>query len=204
MDTDTTFKDNLMNSLTNLLWRGIDILAENFPIVATRYYQKIIGSEYQREYQQFNILPTDTILHIGCGTYPLTEMVLRSTCNPKKIQGIDNRIRATNIAQKYIATQDNDQNITIDYGDGKQYDFHGFSTIIISSCATPKTPILQHLIKNASSQTKIILREVETAAPTIYSYLKQQKNIIIQDSLTHHPFPFVKPFGWISYLIIKE
>lgn len=204
MTSELSFKDQLMNSFTNIFWRGIDILAENFPIFATRYYQKNIGTEYQKEYKQFNISSDDSILHIGCGTYPLTELILNSSCNPQKIKGIDNRKKATIIARKYIATQNNNQKISIDYGDGTQYNLNGFSTIIVSSCATPKTSILQHLIKNASSQTKIILREVESAAPSIDTYLKQQRNIIIQDRLTHHPFPFVKPFGWISYLLIKK
>ena len=204
MATKTSFKDHLMNTCTNILWRGIDIIAENFPIFAYRYYQKIIGEEYQKEYHQFNISADDSVLHIGCGTYPLTELILRSVCNPKKIKGIDNRKKATDIAQKYISTQKKNRRITIDYGDGTQYDLNGYSTIIISSCATPKTPILNHLIHNAPSDTKIILREVESSAPSIYSFLKCQKNLSIQDSIIHHPFPFVKPFGWISYLIKKK
>ncbi|HMA83510.1 MAG TPA: hypothetical protein VKP59_04705, partial [Candidatus Thermoplasmatota archaeon] len=126
------------------------------------------------------------------------------SCNPKKIKGIDNRKKATAIAKKYILTQKKNQRIIIDYGDGTQYDLKGYSTIIISSCATPKTPILKHLINNASPQTKIILREVESSAPAIQSFLQRQTNISIKDSLMHHPFPFVKPFGWISYLLIKD
>jgi len=204
MATETTFKDQLMNTCTNILWRIIDIIAENFPIFASRYYEKIIGDEYQREYHQFNISADDSVLHIGCGTYPLTEIILRSSCNPKKIKGIDNRKKATAIAKKYILTQKKNQRIIIDYGDGTQYDLKGYSTIIISSCATPKTPILKHLINNASPQTKIILREVESSAPAIQSFLQRQTNISIKDSLMHHPFPFVKPFGWISYLLIKD
>lgn len=204
MATETSFKDYLMNTCTNILWRGIDIIAENFPIFASRYYQKIIGDEYQKEYNQFNISADDSILHIGCGTYPLTELILRSACNPKKIKGIDNRKKATAIAQKYISTQKQNQRITIDYGDGTQYDLDGYSTIIISSCATPKTPILNHLIHDTSSDTKIILREVESSAPSILTFIQHHKNISIQDSIIHHPFPFVKPFGWISYLLVKK
>jgi len=204
MASESSFKEHLMNTLTNILWRGIDILAENFPIIASRYYQKIIGKEYQREYHQFNISKDDSILHIGCGTYPLTELMLSTTCTPKRIQGIDNRKQATRIAKKYIATQNQSQGITIDYGDGIKYDLEGYSTIIISSCASPKTPILNHLIKNALPNTKIILREVESSAPSILQFLQSHQNITVQDSLEHHPFPFVKPFGWISFLLIKK
>lgn len=204
MTSESSFKDNLMNTLTNLLWRGIDILAENFPIIASQYYQKIIGKEYQREYHQFNISKNDSILHIGCGTFPLTELMLSTTCTPKKIKGIDNRKQATQIAKKYIATQDHSQVITIDYGDGIKYNLEGFSTIIISSCASPKTPILTHIIKNALPNTKIILREVESSAPSILYFLKSHQNITVQDTLKHHPFPFVKPFGWVSFLLTKN
>lgn len=204
MTPTPTMKVRLMNTCSNLLWRAIDLLAETFPVIAQHYYQKIIGTEYQKEYAQFNITTNDCILHIGCGTFPLTEMILSSTCKPQKIIGIDNRKQATTIAQKFITTYQNKSNIIIKHGDGKTFDLTGFTTIIISSCASPKTEILAHILNQAMPQTKIILREVESSAPTILHYVHAQKELSIQDTLSHHPFPFVQPFGWISYLLIKK
>jgi len=177
------FKNKLLNymmkKISNYYWYIIDNLAFKLDKFAEIYYKKSIGSQYRMEYQTFNISKNDKVLHIGSGAFPLTEIDV---------------VREKNLQDK----------IKINLGNGKNYPIKEFDVIIISSCASPMVKIIEHVFKNAKSNSKIIVRAIETSLKPLIESIDLQKNIIFVKKIEHHPFPFLKPFGWQSFYLIKK
>ena len=188
------------NIASNTFWKTIDLIAQYHSSFARKYYTRYIGNEYIKEYLQFQIKESDTVLHIGCGTFPLTEIMLAKTCQ-SQIIGIDNRSPAITQAQRYLQKHNLTETIHIIAGDGTCFNYSDYTIIIISSCASPKTAIIDSILTTATPDTRIILRELDINAKAILSYIQQIKKIAVLDHMTHHPFPFIKPFGWNSYFL---
>ena len=191
---------SLISIISNTLWKTIDLIAQHHPSFARKYYTHYIGSAYQKEYEKFNICESDSVLHVGCGTFPLTEIMLARSCQAT-IYGIDNRTHAISAAQHYLNYQGLTDIITIEYADGINHDYAPYSVIIISSCASPKQTILDAILTTAHPNTRIILREVESHSAKILSFIDQKPLLQLLDHMSNHPFPFFKPFGWNSYLL---
>ena len=84
----------------NLFWKIIDWLACKIEYLA-KIYDKTVGNEYRRESKTFDLPNTKRILHIGCGSYPITAMVL-AEMNNVNVVTIDNDIKAINRAKRVI------------------------------------------------------------------------------------------------------
>mgnify|MGYP006306722671 FL=1 len=189
-----TNKQHFINILANYLWKVIDLLAYNFPIFAKNYYDRSIGSQYRREYYTYDIKKTDKVIHIGCGIFPLTEITLAQTTNAT-IHGIDKDKKIINKALQAVNYYGLNEKIQITHGNGTSFPLKDYSVIIISSCASPKIPILTHIINEMKSGSKIIIREVESSSNLIFSELEKNNKIKFVDSITHQPFPFFSQFG---------
>jgi protein-L-isoaspartate O-methyltransferase len=172
-------------------------------LLATFYEKQLIGKEYQKETQQFKISKDDKTLHIGCGAYPLTEITL-GTLIGAHVVGIDNNPIAVQRAQQTIRNKNLQNKITIRQGDGINFPVKDYTVIILSSCSSPKLDILNHVIKTARPQTKIIVREIQLEAQRILEYIKSHNNIELVDTLLHKPFPFIAPLGWHSFFLRKK
>ena len=195
-------KNTILNAPSNIFWEIIDILTSRFGFLES-YYEKTIGEEYIREYRLFNIKSGEKVLHIGCGSYPLSEIILSQIIHAKVV-GIDKNSLAIKKAIDVIRQRGLKNSIEIIEGDGLNYPMKNFDIIIISSCAYPKIPILKHVFKNINSNTRVILREKEISIKPIIDYLQKQKNIVIIDKIIHHPFPFYHPLGWESYYLQRK
>jgi len=188
----------VIKTLSYIYWTIIDIIAHKFNFFTRWYYDKSIGNEYQKEFKTFHMRTEDTVLHIGCGSFPLTELTLarKIKCS---ITGIDKDKIAVRNAKKTIKEATLQTLVTIHNGSGESYPVEPFTTIIISSCAHPKENILNHILRHAKKGTKIIIREVETSARQIQEYTEKQSKLQFIASIDHHPFPFIPPFGWKSF-----
>lgn len=196
-------RHDFINLLANFYWTVIDLLANQFDTFALHYYDNSIGSEYRKEYQKYQIDNTDSILHIGCGIFPLTEITLAQH-SKATIVGIDKDERIIKKAISSVYHYGLENQIRIMHGAGENYPLKSFSVIIISSCATPKKSILDHIINKMNPGTKIIIREVETSSKPLFNTLSKQKNLSFCGSISHHPFPFYSPFGWDSQCYMKK
>lgn len=192
-----------MNKLTNVHWKIIDLLAFFFDSFATSYYDKSIGSEYRKEYRTYHITSEDNVLHIGCGIFPLTEITLAQETNASII-GIDKDNTTIEKAQKAVHHYQLDDNINITHGSGEYFPLSQFSVIIISSCASPKINIINHVIKEMKPESKIIIREIESSAQLIFTFFDQRNDLSYCGSLAHNPFPFYSPLGWQSRCYQKK
>ena len=201
------FKNKLLNymmkKISNYYWYIIDNLAFKLDKFAEIYYKKSIGSQYRMEYQTFNISKNDKVLHIGSGAFPLTEITLAEEIGTTVV-GIDKSRKAVESADDVVREKNLQDKIKINLGNGKNYPIKEFDVIIISSCASPMVKIIEHVFKNAKSNSKIIVRAIETSLKPLIESIDLQKNIILVKKIEHHPFPFLKPFGWQSFYLIKK
>jgi len=168
--------DELKILFSNLLWTVIDILSCKTPKIGI-IYDKFIKKEYLREIKLFELSRSKKILHIGCGPYPITSIMLSDISNGK-IVGIDKNPNVTNWAKKMIYKKNLGERINIKCGDGINFPLEGFDTIIISSCSIPKYKIIEHLFENAPCNCKIVVREQPGPDKLVLGYINLYKDKI--------------------------
>jgi ubiquinone/menaquinone biosynthesis C-methylase UbiE len=192
----------VIKKFSNCFWEMADLWSYKNDKIAN-LYNKSIGKEYRKEYENCNVSSTTNILHIGCGSYPLTEMVL-ADCSNGHIVGIDKNPETVQRAQQIIKKNNLENHITIQHGNGLNFSVDDFDVIIISSCSLPKVQILQHLFQTAKSQSTIIVREVDIAANDILKCITGYPNIELIKQVRHNPFPFFEPTGWTTFCLKKK
>ena len=193
----------LIKNISNYYWDIVDNLAFKLDKLVERCYKKSIGAEYRREYQTFDISKNDKILHIGSGAFPLTEIILAETIGAT-VAGIDSSMKAVNSAGKVVHKKNLQDKIKINYGNGIDHPINDFDVVIVSSCASPMLKIVEHIFKTAKNNSKIIIREMEASVKPLIRYIDMQRNVFIVKKIDHHPFPFLKPFGWQSFYLTKK
>ena len=104
----------------------------------------------------FNLKNAENILHIGCGAFPISAMILHEV-NGGKIVGIDSNSKFVNLARKVINNKNLSDRIEIKHGNGMSFPLNDFDTIIISSCSNPKIKILEHVFKTAIPQITVAI-----------------------------------------------
>ena len=194
-----SIKDKFRITKSNIFWKTIDYIACKINSFA-KLYENTIKKEYERESKLFNISKSKNILHIGCGSYPVTALTLAkiSGC---KVVAIDIDQRAIKLANKIINKKNLQDRIFINKGDGRSYPIKEFDTIIISSCSIPKIEILNYIFKTAKLNCKIIVREIYGPSKAVVECINHHDNIEIQKRIGNHPFPTSK---WESFYLIKN
>ncbi len=187
--------------LSNFFWEVADAWSYKNDKIAKRY-DKSIEEEYKRECEACGLSTNTKILHIGCGAYPLTQIVLAQCCSGELV-GIDKNPVAVKRAREVIQRHHLQERITINQGNGTDYPVGDFDLILISSCSFPKIQILEHLFKEAKSSSTIIVREVRIAATDILRCIKEHPEIELIQQMHHTPFPFYGPLGWDTFYLQK-
>jgi precorrin-6B methylase 2 len=191
-----------IKKISNCFWELADTWSYKNEKIAT-FYNRFIGKEYQKEYENCAIASNVNVLHIGCGAYPLTEIVLAS-CSTGHIVGIDKNQKTVTQARQVIEKKKLEDCITITHGDGLDFSVDDFDVIIVSSCSLPKVQILKHLFEKAKSQSTIVVREVDIAANDILQCLDAHHDIELIKQVRHNPFPFFEPIGWTTFYLKKK
>jgi len=204
--TKKTFLDSFaiyfIKKVSNYLWEIADTWSYKNEKIA-QLYNKSIEKEYRKEYENCDVHGNVDILHIGCGAYPLTDIVLAG-CSTGHIVGIDKNPQTVKRAQQIIQKNKLENHILIKQGDGLDYPVNNFDFIIISSCSLPKVKILNHIFQKAKSPSTIIVREVDIATNDILQCIDAYEDIIIKKQIHHNPFPFFEPIGWTTFYLEKK
>ncbi len=195
------FISGLNVKIANYFWKFVDILSCKMDKIA-KLYEKSIGKEYKKESMVFDISNAKSILHIGCGAYPITAMTL-AKINDAKIVGIDRNPKSIKLAKDVVKEKNLQVKITIEQGDGTNYPLKEFDTIIISGCSYPKKQILKHAFENAKPQSRIIFRASDHPE-SLLSCIDLCKNITIVKKIKNYPLRSSKAFGWQSFCIVKK
>jgi len=197
-----TFTFRLIKNISNFFWDIADTWSNKNKTIANYYDHSIIKS-YQKEWATCGVQTPEKVLHIGCGAYPLTQLVL-AQCSSATLVGIDNNPLAVQQAQDLITRYQLTSRITVHHGDGRTYPVHDFDMIIISTCATPKIPILHHVIKTMKPHSTIIIREIRIATKELLAFFDLHPEITLTAHLHHTPFPFYGPLGWDTFYLQKQ
>ncbi|KYK20308.1 hypothetical protein AYK24_03875 [Thermoplasmatales archaeon SG8-52-4] len=198
IENNYSFRELFNIKKTNIFWKTIDWLAYKLDYAA-KIYDRTVGNEYRNEKKKFDLTKSKEILHIGCGSYPITAMVL-AEIDGARVVTIDNDIRAVNRANKVIKRKNLNGKIKIEYGKGTNYNLDKYDTIIVSGCSIPKIKVLEHVFKNAKSKSKIVARYSSKDIDKIKNNIKPDQKIKIEKKITNHLFPNTT---WDSFLITK-
>ena len=191
-----------VKTTSNFFWEVADTWSYKNNKIAQRY-NKSIEEEYRKECETCGVSQNAKVLHIGCGAYPLTQLVL-AQCSSGTVVGIDKNPLAVQRAREVISRHHLQNKITIHQGNGTDYPVNDFDMILISSCSLPKVQILEHLFKNAKHQSTIIVREVSIATADILHCINAHPEIEIIQQMHHTPFPFYGPLGWDTFYLRKN
>ncbi len=193
-----TPREIFLINFSKYYWKFYDFLACKIDKLAG-HYEKDISKEYEKETALFETTKADSILHIGCGAYPITAMTL-AKMNCKNIVAIDKNKRAVKMANSLITKKNLYDLIKIESGDGRSYPLDKFDTIIISSNSIPKLEVLEHVFKSAKPNSKIIVRELCDASRPIVDFINSNSNIKLVKKLYNESVAEKK---WESYCTIK-
>jgi precorrin-6B methylase 2 len=196
------FLADLNTRMGNYFWKCTDILSCKMKKIA-KMYEESISKEYEKESKIFDLSSAKSILHIGCGAYPITAMTL-AKINGAKITVIDKNPEIIKLAENVIQEKNLCKRITIEQGDGTNYPVEEFDTIIISGCAFPKQQILEHVFQNAKSGSKTIFRISGLSSKSIIDSINLHQDVTLIEKIENHPLSFAKPFRWKSFYFIKK
>jgi 2-polyprenyl-3-methyl-5-hydroxy-6-metoxy-1,4-benzoquinol methylase len=191
----------VIREISNYFWIVVDILSHSNEKIAERY-ERSIGKEYKNECKEFNISKGKKILHVGCGSYPLTEMTIVRLFGVDVV-GIDKNKKAVKRANEVILKKQLDKKIIIEQGNGADYPVKEFDIIIVSTCALPKTDILNHLFTNTKKNSIIVVRDLDTSTNEFLELINEYKYITIEKRI-HHPVPSLMPIGWNAFYLKKK
>ena len=191
-----------VKSISIFFWEVADSWSYKNNKIAQKY-NKSIEEEYRKECEICGVSKNGKILHIGCGAYPLTQIVIAQCCSGTLV-GIDKKALAVQRAKEVISRHHLQNKIAIYQGDGINYPVNDFDLILISSCSYPKVRILEHLFKEAKHNSTIIVREVRIAIPDIFDCIRRHPEIEIIQQIHHTPFPFYGPLGWDTFYLRKN
>jgi len=133
-----------------------DILTR-FNILATSY-ALLYEDSVKREVSMLDVSREMKILHIGCGSLPLTIKYLYKYTPAKLIVGIDNKEKAIKNADLYLNRENIKRRVRIEYGNGAVYRVDDFDIIFLSWGVEPRDKVLGNIFKNAKENCRIILR----------------------------------------------
>jgi len=191
--------DKILKIKLNYFWHLIDFLSyffKGFGVI----YEKIIGIEYEVEINKFELFNSKRILHIGCGAYPITALILAKKTSAK-IVSIDKDPIAIKFSQKIINKKKLQTRININIGNGQNYPVKNYDTIILSSCSSPKSKILEHIFKNADYNTKIVVRDIKKNIEDIDNIIATNKNIEFINKMKNSS---ILNFNWYSIYLVKK
>jgi len=188
--------------LSNSLWVLSDNLAcklEGFE----RVYRRYIGYEYVKEYESGFYFEDGCVLHIGCGSYPFSILMLAALSDNVSIVGIDNDKKAVRNASEIVKKYRLDDRVSIKEGDGCSYPIKGFNMVIISSCCKPRLGILKHVLDDARRGSRVFIRELNYNYNMSLSYVNNRSDVKVLKILPHNPLFFVGVLGWRSICVEK-
>jgi len=191
-----------IKKLSNFFWDVADTWSYKSSTIA-RWYNNSIEKEYHKECSIYGLQKNLRVLHIGCGAYPLTEIVLAECCSGALV-GIDKNPLAAQRAREVIQRHHLQNRVTIHQGNGIEYPISEFDLILISSCSLPKVQILEHLFNEAKHQTTIIVRELRMASADVLHCISEHPEIEMTKHMQHNPFPFYGLLGWDTFYLQKN
>jgi len=183
----------------NLFWHYTDTICFKFEVLG-KIYEKFIGSEYKKENNYIDMSKVKKVLHIGCGKYPISALILGENFDGG-IVAIDNKYEVVEEASQVVKKKNLEDKIFIERGDGTNYPMDDFDVIIVSSCSVPKLDVLEHIFDSAKVDTKIIIREFGRGISPVVDLIDSNDDILFKEKIDNYSFPC---FKWSSFYCLKK
>lgn len=193
----------IIKKYVNTYWTIIDLLSNKFSIFSTYLYQNAIKDEYSKEHALLQLTQSDNILHIGCGVFPYSAILLSKKKN-NNIIAIDNNKKVIHYAKQMIQNRNLEKTIQVKTGEGTTVDLSPYSVIISSSCVDSSVNVFRNIINTAKPGTRIIIRELRPMSHYLKKMINKQKNITLEHHLSNYTFPFYSILGWDSFILKKK
>jgi 2-polyprenyl-3-methyl-5-hydroxy-6-metoxy-1,4-benzoquinol methylase len=147
-----------------------------FADLYTGYYQHMIRDESSMA----GILPSTSVLHIGCGAIPNTAVTLAHLTGAT-VTAVDNDPDAVKKAICYVKQAQMQKLVHIKKGDGVTYPAQNFGVILLSLGVEPIENVLRHIASSSDPNAKIIYRRTRYGKhspipPDIFSVKNQVKH----------------------------
>jgi len=124
-----------------------------FDSLLTKWRKPVLSHEIQ----MLNIIPSEKVLHLGCGAFPSATI---SIAKEKKthVVGIDNNYIAMKLARSQIKKKNLSDFVAIEYGDGTNYPVQDFDIIYIAINVWPIDKVLFHLAQTMKPTARILCK----------------------------------------------
>jgi protein-L-isoaspartate O-methyltransferase len=155
------------------------------------------------EIKEAKISPGEKILVIGSGIFPSTPILISEILNNHVI-GVDNNIKAVNLAKSYIEKKGLNKKIEIKYGDGTCYPVKEYDLVFVVINVWPLHTVLEHLAKNMKSGSRLICRGIKNDISSFYNEKKLSQAFALVSSSEFPMTTFSKYPMTQSLLFIKK
>jgi ubiquinone/menaquinone biosynthesis C-methylase UbiE len=150
------FATNWRRFLSCLLFTLLEIFAAKlnlFDALLTKWRKPWLS----REIQMLNILPSEKVLHLGCGAFPSATIFIAKE-RKVHVVGIDNNYITMKLARSYIKKKNLSDLVTIEYGDGTYYQVRDFDVIYIAINVWPIDKVLFLLAQTMKPTARILCK----------------------------------------------
>lgn len=188
------FPTNCRRFLSSVFFTVLEIFATKMKIfnsLLTKWREPILS----REIQTLNIIPSEKVLHLGCGAFPSASIFIAKK-KKTHVVGIDNNYIAMTLAQSYIKKKHLSDVVTIEYGDGTNYPIQDFDIIYIAINVWPIDKVLFHLIQTMKPTARILCKGSHQDINTLLQKKEFQSQFSVASSLKHSKSQ--------SFLLIKN
>ncbi len=184
-------KANFLRLTNHLFWYLVDLM-----IIKNNKFLSLYPSGWENvlheEIEMAKISKDDRVLHIGCGPYPITSVVI-GKMSKASIVAIDRNRKAVKLANEYI-TKKNIEGIKVIHSDGKDFSSKDFDVVVVTSSVIPREKVLKNVFETAKNNCRIICREVDLVKNPLKRYIFNKKELFIEDQIEHR-------LKWNSYLV---
>ena len=169
--------------------------------VKTRFFNALLTKArkpvFLNEIKMSGIKKDDNVLLIGCGIFPLETMLIAQETNAKVV-GIDNSDKAVKIAKKYIKKIGLEDDVKIEYADGRDVPVKEFDVVFIAINVFPIENVLLNIskAKDLKKNTRILCKSIKHDIPDILEKTGLNKFLSIKS--------MVKNPRTQSYLLVKN
>ena len=133
-------------------------MAEHFDVAVSLYlelYEEIV----EKEIALAAISDSDRVLVIGCGSLPVTPLLLAKKTKAK-IDAIDCDEKAVNDGLKFLTHKNLRDEITLEYADGSGFPAGNFDVIVVLYGVRNQENVFQNLLKTMKPSARIVYRTV--------------------------------------------
>lgn len=166
---------------TSIIWFIVDmmIVKKN---VFLKLYPKNLEKNIKEEINKAKINENDKVLHIGCGPYPVTAILINKLTGAK-VTAIDKNNLAVEIAQKYLV-KNKIENVEIKKSDGGNISAEGFDVVVITSTVTPQKRVIDNIIQSVNNNCIIIYRELTVTKNKVDKYMIFNSDFVNNNIIT--------------------